>query len=531
LPANDPEGSAVVLARLLRAGCVPRPSVADGLLRALDAYRWAEFWSAEGRLEQLLGLASTGEGTGAVWGGFTGQLDHQVVLGSAGQKKLLGLLAGVVEKMGRAAPRESAQAVEDWQLLLRHFETGGNANAGPADLTEACQRRGLKPGALLRAYFRQFVVPLPATDKVLDPFVGAFQGFYLPGESYPDHSTRLQNWLGLLKEAPDSSRGTYQLYYLEHFVPFAFRARLADELAKYLQPQVVRKLKSAPPPEAVPVRDPVVVAAPAAIAVPAAEPKARGPHRGAGHDFRAQARKLGLIAFLLACGLVVGLVIGVLLASKPAESTTPPDAGGKKKSRKTTEKPATRADGKRDAEPPTRAGPATPWPDPRPVLGQLLVLSRPVGQLGTPLAEGAGRFGQVVTALSQQAARAKPATAREPAEGNDRLRDAVILLLKDDLCRVCNLDPKNSWDTQRRQLQRIMDRLAKAAHQAKHRGKVAEISDRLAAFARDVRSYDWKSPEARRRLGALLADLEEFLLDVEVLPRDLDELVKRLRSS
>jgi hypothetical protein len=495
IPPGDGPGSRALLARLLQASCVPCPEVADGLLEALGAYGWGDFWS-DGRLTLLLqGLVPFGEESAPVWAGFVGQLNQQLLLGAAAPKGLLTQLEAAAAKLGSAVPARTARVIEDWALLRRHFEKHGEG-VRPTELAAVCTRLDLEAEDLLRAYFEQFILPRGVSARVLDPFVAICHGFWPAGDTYEDHRERLRGWLQVLGACPDEAQALYQRHYLEDYVPYSFRHALVEDFTLHLHPRVQREIQRREP--------------------PGPWPKLL-PRRTGG--FWAWTVAVGVRLALMVGLVALGAGLALLLGGGKAPEKSRPTEGQKKAPAKAAAAPVRAPAGGQDAN--QNGGPA--WPDPRPVVGQVLALGRPVRDLGAPLVEGAGQLGQVLASLAQ----AKGANGKD-AVATARLHVTIVEFLQDDIPRLCSLDPETRWAPQLAQLERLLGRLRKAAGQPRLGRSAAQVSERLVRLVRDAHARDWTPPQVRRRLAAALDALEEHLLDINVSARELEQLVRDL---
>src|SRR5262249_12216242 len=226
--------AALFLSRSLRGRCPVRAETLTWLLETAGALRpgWTDFRGREDHLGHLREvLRDQDEGARTIWDSLCAQLDRGLLVHrDPHQSALLSALGAVKRRPGPALPALAAQVIDDWALLREHFD---KACAAPESewrqVLEACRRLRLDPLDALREYFARFVLPQEVRPELLDDFAGFFHNFYPQDDESQDHAARLLGWLAVSACPDESRRAAYQRYYLDKFVPVAFRERLAEE--------------------------------------------------------------------------------------------------------------------------------------------------------------------------------------------------------------------------------------------------------------------------------------------------------------
>jgi hypothetical protein len=222
------------LSRSLKAGCSLPADTWDWLLDKLGAWQaeWRGFWMTNNHLGRFLNLLKgAGDHVALLWQRLSSQINENVLVpGDAFQKTLLLELVAAKDQPGGPVPR-SAAGLTDWSLLREHFEkASGVPETDRRKILDACQRCRIDAVALLAKYFQRFILVQGFAKEVLDDFLAFFHSFCPPGEDYQDHGCRLLWWLRIVECCPDeSAKAAYQRCYLEQFVPFEHRWRLAEE--------------------------------------------------------------------------------------------------------------------------------------------------------------------------------------------------------------------------------------------------------------------------------------------------------------
>ncbi len=335
MPPENNEKLAM-LERLLVAGCRVKPKVLDKFLDDRGAYEetWDAFWLRNNHLVRMLRLLGAfGEASAAVWDRFTKRLNARLLLdGSSSQRALLDHLKVAIDQKGEPPPAAARAAIYDWTILRQHFERPApTGDDSWHKRREACERRGIKPGELLQAYFKQHVLPRAVSEEVLRPFALVLCGMCPPGEQMAEQRERLIAWLKVVEACPDpGKKADYQRYYFENHVSEPLRYPLAVELRKGIHPEVVEGLKPVAP-------------APQELGGGLEELAAAGPVRASTRSAPAAKQKEGLSAWFerllwrgvlalvfLAAGVVGGFLLRNSTASKEAETASASLAAAKK---------------------------------------------------------------------------------------------------------------------------------------------------------------------------------------------------------
>jgi hypothetical protein len=221
--------------RMLKHHCYLPHSTLSWLLGELGAWRrdWAEFWGREDHLGCVLDiLRRQSEEATPTWERLCGKITaHVLPPSNPFQQTLLLNLAAVKDRPGQPLPEQAAQTIADWVLLRDHFEKAAAVpSSEQSSILDACARRRLDPIGLLATYFQRFVEPHGQKPAVLDDFAGFFHSFYTEPTTRQDYGSRLIGWLQVVGDAPDEALVSYQLYYLERWVPEEFRWHLAEEM-------------------------------------------------------------------------------------------------------------------------------------------------------------------------------------------------------------------------------------------------------------------------------------------------------------
>jgi|GEM_PF-6044582 len=223
------------LSRSLKAGFSLPAETWDWLLDKLGAWHaeWRGFWMSNNHLGRFLNLLKgVGDQAAPLWQRLSSQINENVLVpGDAFQKTLLLELVAAKDQPGGPVPRAAAGLIADWSLLREHFEkAAGVPETDRRKILDACQRCRIDAVALLAKYFQRFILVQGFEKEVLDDFLAFFHSFCPPGEDYQDHGCRLLWWLRMVECCPDeSAKAAYQRCYLEQFVPFEHRWRLAEE--------------------------------------------------------------------------------------------------------------------------------------------------------------------------------------------------------------------------------------------------------------------------------------------------------------
>lgn len=236
-PLIDPALSTRVafFSRMLKYRCHLPHETLTWLLAELGAWRrdWTEFWGRDDHLGCVLEiLRRHGDEATPTWERLCAKITpHVLPPGDSFQQTLLLNLAGVNDRPGPALPQKAAQTIADWVLLRDHFEKASAVpDAERRPILDACARRGLDPIRLLTNYFQRFVQPQGHKPALLDDFAGFFHSFYADPKNRQDYESRFIGWLQVVGDVPEEARGTYQLYYLQRWVPAEFHSQLAHEL-------------------------------------------------------------------------------------------------------------------------------------------------------------------------------------------------------------------------------------------------------------------------------------------------------------
>jgi hypothetical protein len=234
-PPSDPQRLPFFGRLLKQRGALP-PETLEWLLEWLGALgrEFADFWCQEDHLGQLLEMvAEGGAGAARILDRLCGRINHEALLsGNLYQQTLLTNLAAARDRPGTVIPPQTAQVITDWTMLREHFEKAAAVpdDARPA-IIDACNRRGLNPMDILPGYFARFIQPQGMSKEVLDDFAGFYHSFCPAGTEHQDYSSRLIGWLQIVATCKDeASMASYQQYYLEQYVPVAFRWRVAEEM-------------------------------------------------------------------------------------------------------------------------------------------------------------------------------------------------------------------------------------------------------------------------------------------------------------